>query len=311
MAEASLHWLKAQRPEWASIVDTLIRHNKATKLRQFLTKLPQFVYDGRLHGSFGPDTVTGRLASRLPNLQNIPSGDKYGIRKAFVAPPGKRLLVADYSQLEPRILAHYLIELYGDNSLRDAIYTGDIYTAIAIRCWPHLELLPDGRHPLRSQAKAILLGTNYGKTVAGLALQLSLPLEEAHQLYDDYFDAYPGIAEFQSWAVQYAQKHGGVRTLFGRFRALPDAKYANDERLEARAHRQAINSIIQGSAADLVMQAMINAPELLVLQVHDELVWEVPESTDDSVFRKSMLDVDLQVELDVSVHNVARWAEAK
>jgi DNA polymerase-1 len=322
-SEAALDWLwrKAQNPANKALLRNLLDLKKVTKYAQFLERLPEFVSGGRIYAGFGPDTGTGRLSSRNPNLQNIPSGDPYGIRSCFVAPAGKQLLVADFAALEPRILAHYLIALFGDHTLAEAIASGDLYSAIAIRTWPtelagitpsQLKEHPTKAH-YRGHAKAILLGTNYGKTVSGLAVQLGLDRKHAQRLYDDYFEAYPGIREFQNWAYKQAQR-GQLLTLLGRTRTFP----MHDEK---RAARQATNTIIQGSAADLVMAAMVAQAEVpgsrhrkLVLQIHDELVWELTDPSEAQPLVESMkhpLAVDLHIPLNVSWKLVPNWAEGK
>lgn len=332
-SEAALDWLyrKAQRPENKQLLKTLLELRKVTKLAQFLEKLPGFVDDaGYLHAAFGVDTGTGRLASRNPNLQNIPAGkaDRYGIRGCFVAPLRQRLLVADYSALEPRILAHWLITLFDDHTLAEALETGDLYAAVALRTWPdklkginadQVKEHPDpGIRQLRSFAKVIVLGTNYGKSVNGLAVQLDIAADAAQTLRDDYFRAYPGIPRFQRWAADCARATGRVYTLLGRYRELPEI-YAREEGIRAKAERQAVNSIIQGSAADIVMLAMqYQRPDYgvtLQLQVHDELVWRIPQDVNPESWVYSMQrpgeELGLQVPLKIDWHLVDAWSEAK
>lgn len=325
-SEASLDWLwrHAKKPENKLLLRTLLDLRKTTKLAQFLEKMPEFVHDGVLYASYGPDTGTGRLASRNPNLQNIPSVDKYGLRSCFVAPPGHKLLVADYAALEPRVLAHYLIKLFGDTTLRDAIETGDLYSAIAMKTWPdklagiRVEDIKEHPNPeikvLRGQAKAILLGTNYGKTVGGLAVQLGLSQDEAQTLYDDYFRAWPGIKAFQTWAYN-EFKQGRLRTLLGRTRKFPRGTTDGEK---ARAARQATNTVIQGSAADIVFAAMLRqdgVPGTLQMQIHDELVWRLDDSADPATLVECMehpfAGINLEVPLTVSWKLCNNWGEAK
>jgi DNA polymerase-1 len=327
-SEASLDWLwrKAKKPENKALLRCLLDLRKVTKFTQFLSKLPEFVHEGRIYASFGPDTGTGRLASRNPNLQNIPGGDPYGIRACFVAPMAHTLLVADFAALEPRILAHYLIVLFGDYSLHDAIESGDLYAAVACRTWPDKlrgitpKELKEHPNPeikkLRAIAKTIVLGTNYGKSPQGLAVQLGVSDEEGKILYDDYFRAYPGIRAFQEWA--YAQaKAENLRTLLGRTRLFPLGTSPGEV---GRAQRQATNTVIQGSAADVVFAAMVAQARYhqvgtLQMQIHDELVWRVPEQC---IGDTSLIDcmehpftVDLKIPLRVSYKYCSNWAEGK
>lgn len=331
--EASLDWLakRAAKPESKELINVLMGLRRVTKLSQFLTKLPSFVdQHGFLFASFGPDTGTGRLASRNPNLQNIPGAksDKYGIRSCFDAPPGYQLLVADYSSLEPRILAHYLIAEFGDHSLADAIAAGDVYAAIAKKTWPDklkdIEAASLKGHPslgkFRDYAKVILLGTNYGKGVPGLALQLELPVAQAQELYDDYFRAYPGIRGFQSLALENARKEGVARTLLGRTRPIANANSPREFE-QARAQRQATNTQIQGSAADVVFGAMIKQAPLaaatgakLQMQIHDELCLRIPHDVDPQPLIEAMehpFKQDLLVPLKVDWKLCDNWAEGK
>lgn len=326
--EASLDWLfrKSQRDENRALLRCLLDIRKVTKLAQFLAKLPDYVdASGYLRAGFGPDTGTGRLSSRNPNLQNLPgaANDKYGIRACFTAPPGMRLLVADYAALEPRVLAHWLIALFGDHSLAEALAAGDMYGAVAKTTWPDKlqgiepHEIKDHSDPeikkLRGYAKVVVLGTNYGKTASGMAVQLGISTEEAAELLAAYFRAYPGIRRIQKWAYEQLGV-GGVRTLLGRTRSIPRGA-TDGER--ARAERQATNTIVQGSAADVVFGAMIKQQNLggtLQLQVHDELVWRIPTGMDTRLLLHAMehpFKVDLLVPLPVEAKVVTNWSEAK
>lgn len=330
--EAALDWLlrKAQRPENKELLSLLMRLRKVLKLAQFLKKLPDFVHNGILYSSFGTDTGTGRLASRNPNLQNIPGAknDPYGIRKCFVAPPGHKLLVADYNSLELRILAHWLIAVFGDYSLARALGSGDVYGAAAKQTWPdrlhgvephELKEHPDPEiRKVRDHAKIIVLSSNYGKSVGGLALQLRVTEDEAEGMLGAYFRAYPGIPRFQQWAYDQLGR-GGIRTLCGRTRELDPG---DTEYTQAKATRVATNTIIQGSAADVVYGAMLKQRQpkgqvgVLQLQIHDELVWRVPKhqyarAQELITAMEHPFDTDLKVPLTVDWHLVNNWAEAK
>lgn len=324
-SEAAIDWLQrnAQHPPNKAMLTALIKHQRVVKLVQFLEKLDGMVApDGYLYAGFGPDTATGRLASRSPNLQNIPSNDPYGIRSCFVAPEGMKLLVSDFSALEPRILAHWLIEIFEDTSLAEALASDDLYGAVACKTWPaKLKGVAPGElknHPnsdirqLRNQAKIIVLSSNYGKTARSLAVQLGVADSVASQLLEDYFKAYPGIQQFQEWAYQQACTDG-IRTYLGRTREIPQGKTEYDI---AKSTRLATNTIIQGSAADIVYGAMVKSSHLetLQLQVHDELVWRIPEGSDPTPYLEAMIhpfSVDLRVPLKVDWHLVDNWRQAK
>ena len=577
-SEAALDWLvrNAKNPKNQATLRTLMELRKTTKLHQFLTKLPEFTHEGMLYASFGPDTGTGRLSSRNPNLQNIPGAknDPFGIRRCFTAPADHKLLVADYCvspdtliltsdlrwvradavsagdevigfdeegqgssgrkfrrtkvtgtqvvtkpgviilcsgdrqldcsanhmwlvrrgkhpfrwtradklvpgdqlafmvdpwgedksreggylagildgegwcsgtkvgfaqkpgvvldralaaaeklglpgslagrpadavqsfefsgnrtamralgvvrpqrlldksaslwegrrvwshstpvvtvlgvtsrgeqnyiaietdsktfiadgflshncALEPRILAHWLIALFDDHTLADAIASGDLYSAVACRTWPDklkgIEPREVKEHPnpevrkLRDFAKIIVLSSNYGKSVGGLALQLGVEAAVAGQMLGDYFRAYPGIQRFQGWAYDQLRSNG-VRTLLGRTR---DVAVGHTEYEVAKATRVATNTIIQGSAADVVFAAMVKQDRIrnhvgtLQLQVHDELVIRIPAHQYGKFSNRipevihameHPFDVELKVPLKVEWKLCNSWAEGK
>lgn len=327
--EAALTWLLAnsKRPDNQMLLRTLMEYRKVSRLTQFLDKLPKFVCkDGYLRACFKLETGTGRLASSNPNLQNIPAGeaDRYGIRSCFIAPAGERLLVADFAALEPRLLAHWLIVLWDDASLADAINSGDLYAAVAKATWPDQlqgiepREIKEHKDPkirqLRAYAKVIVLSTNYGKSIAGLAVQLGVPDVEAKRMRDDYFRAYPGIPRFQRWAADFGRAHGKVFTLLGRSRDLPGL-LSQDGSARSSAERQATNSVIQGSAADVVMMAMaaLLGVETLQLQVHDELVWRTGGAHTERLIAamENPAGIDLAMPLKVTYHLVDNWGEAK
>ena len=239
---------------------------------------------GRVHTTFGQATaVTGRLASLDPNLQNIPVRTAEGrrIREAFVAPPGSVIVSADYSQIELRIMAH----LSSDPALLRAFHEGaDIHRATAADIFgvPLAEVTTDQRRYI----KAVNFGLIYGMSAFGLAQQLGIERGAAQQFIEKYFQQYPGVAAYMRQTRDFAREHGYVETVFGRRLWLPDINAGGGPR-RAGAERAAINAPMQGTAADLVKLAMIAVRDWilaeglatkLVLQVHDELVLEVPES---------------------------------
>jgi DNA polymerase I len=264
----------------------LLEHRALTKLKSTYTdKLPQMVNPrtGRVHTTFSQATaVTGRLASLDPNLQNIPVRTAEGrrIREAFIAPPGHVVVSADYSQIELRIMAH----LSGDDALVAAFREGaDIHRATAAEIFA--VALSDVSSDQRRYIKAVNFGLIYGMGAFGLAQQLGIERAAAQQFIDKYFQRYPGVARYMQATRDFAREHGYVETVFGRRLWLPDIKAAGGPR-RSGAERAAINAPMQGTAADLVKLAMIavqgwidreRLATKLVLQVHDELVLEVPQ----------------------------------
>lgn len=264
----------------------LLEHRSLNKLKGTYTdKLPRMVNPatGRVHTSFSQAVAaTGRLASSDPNLQNIPIRTTEGrrIRSAFIAPPGHVLVSADYSQIELRIMAH----LSGDKGLLDAFAKGeDVHRATAAEIFgiTPLEVGADQRRA----AKVINFGLIYGMSAFGLARELGLERAAAANYMDRYFARYPGVARYMEETRQSARDKGYVETVFGRRLWLPEIKSSNVGRRQG-AERAAINAPMQGTAADLIKMAMIAVQRWLdekqlasrmVLQVHDELVLEVPE----------------------------------
>ncbi|MEZ5939703.1 MAG: DNA polymerase I, partial [Hyphomonadaceae bacterium] len=238
---------------------------------------------GRVHTSYSlAGAQTGRLASTDPNLQNIPVRTEEGrkIREAFVAEPGNVLVSADYSQIELRLLAH----VADIPSLRQAFLDGvDIHAMTASEMF---NTPVEGMDPMvRRQAKAINFGIIYGISAFGLARQLSIPREEASAYIKSYFQKFPGIRDYMDRYREYAREHGHVETIFGRKVWLPQIKSTNPAERNF-GERQAINAPLQGSAADIIKRAMVRMPQALktaklkarmLLQVHDELVFECPE----------------------------------
>ena len=264
----------------------LLEHRSLSKLKGTYTdKLPRMVNQatGRVHTHFSQATVvTGRLASSDPNLQNIPVRTEEGrrIRTAFIAPPEHCIVSADYSQIELRIMAH----LSGDERLLEAFAQGeDVHRATAGEIFgvTPLEVGPDQRRV----AKSINFGLIYGMGAFGLARQLGLERSAAQTYIERYFNRYPGVARYMEEAREMARQNGYVETAFGRRLWFPEIRSSNGNRRQG-AERAAINAPMQGSAADLIKMAMIAVQDWLeksalksrlVLQVHDELVLEVPD----------------------------------
>jgi len=267
------------------VVGLILEHRQISKLKgTYVDALPALVgSDGRLHTTYGQAVAaTGRLSSTDPNLQNIPIRSALGrrIRHAFVAPPGKLLLGADYSQQELRILAH----VSGDPGLKaDFAAHSDVHLAAAARV---LGLAPEQVGPReRSIAKMINYGIAYGLSDFGLADRLKIPREDAQRFIADYFTAYPGIRRYTVEIRMLARDQGFVTTLLGRRRYIPELTARNGA-LRSAGERMAINMPIQGTAADGMKIAMVRLDEVMrqrglrsrmLLQVHDELVFETDE----------------------------------
>ncbi|MEY6431220.1 DNA polymerase I [Thioalkalicoccus limnaeus] len=301
----------------------ILEHRRLAKLRSTYTdKLPQMVnaHTGRVHTSYHQAVAaTGRLSSSDPNLQNIPirSDEGRAIRRAFVPEPGRRLLAADYSQIELRIMAH----LSGDERLLAAFAAGqDIHRATAAEI---LGLAPEQvTGEQRRSAKAINFGLIYGMSAFGLARQLGIDRGAAQEYVDRYFARYPGVRAYMERTRAQARRDKYVETLFGRRLYLTDIDHSNQGR-RAGAERTAINAPLQGTAADVIKRAMIvvdgwierDAPPLrLIMQVHDELVFEVAEgfvAEASTRIREAMQQAaDLAVPLLVDIGVGANWDEA-
>jgi DNA polymerase-1 len=298
------------------IARMVLDYRQLTKLKStYVDALPALINPatGRLHTTFGQTgTATGRLSSANPNLQNIPIRTELGrgIRAAFIAEPGNLLLTADYSQIELRLLAHFS----GDSLLVEAYRRGDdIHTLTASQVFgvPPLMVTPDHRR----QAKVVNFGIVYGLSPFGLSQQLGIEPGEAKQFIEAYFGKYSGVRRFIDRTLEEARRDMKVRTLFGRVRPIPDINSKNANQ-RGFAERTAVNTPLQGTAADLIKVAMIRIDTALrerelksrmTLQVHDELVFEVPEAEIDimrSLVREHMekvheLEVPLQVEMGV------------
>ena len=305
---------------------TIVDWRTLSKLRSTYTEALQAAINpktGRVHTSFAMAVAqTGRLSSSDPNLQNIPVRTEEGrkIRQAFIADEGNVLVSADYSQIELRILAH----IADIPALKDAFREGlDIHAMTASEMFG----VPiEGMDPMvRRQAKAINFGIIYGISGFGLARQLGIPQGEASEYIKTYFKRFPGIRAYMDATKDFAKETGYVQTAFGRKIHLEAIKSKGPAK--AFAERQAINAPIQGSAADVIKRAMIRMPEALartglkarmLLQVHDELVFECPEAEADTLIRvaqdtmqgAAMPALNLSVPLVVEARAAKNWAEA-
>jgi DNA polymerase-1 len=265
----------------------IIEYRSIQKLKgTYVDALPQLVSPetGRIHATFNQTVAaTGRISSSDPNLQNIPirTPDGRRIREAFVAEPGHLLLSADYSQIELRVLAH----LSGDQTLIDTFRRGeDVHDRTAREVFGAFSAMPADEQ--RRVAKMVNYALLYGKTAFTLAKDIGVTKKEAEQFIDAYFARYPSVRSFIEGTIRKARETGHVRTLLGRLRRLPDLRAPNFQ-VRMEAERQAMNTPVQGSAADLIKKAMIDlSAELgrramksrLILQIHDELLLEVPEA---------------------------------
>jgi DNA polymerase-1 len=319
-SESVLQQLAEQGHELPRII---LEHRGLAKLKSTYTdKLPQMVspVTGRVHTSYHQAVAaTGRLSSSDPNLQNIPirSEDGRRIRRAFIPEDGYRMLAADYSQIELRIMAH----LSGDERLLAAFAAGlDIHRATAAEVWG---LAPEQvTSDQRRSAKAINFGLIYGMSAFGLARQLGIEREAAQEYVDLYFRRYTGVRAFMDSIREQARRDKYVETLFGRRLYLTDIDHSNQSR-RAGAERTAINAPMQGTAADIIKRAMIavdrwiqgEQPSVrMIMQVHDELVFEVAQDALESVgerVRKEMeLAAELRVPLVVELGIGSNWDEA-
>jgi DNA polymerase-1 len=277
--------------------------------------------DGRIHATFNQTVArTGRLSSDQPNLHNIPVRSEEGrlFRKAFVPAAGHRLLVADYNQIELRCIAH----LAGDPGLVEAFTSGrDIHNATAARVFG----VDPGEVSIeqRSKAKMVSYGLAYGMEAYGLAQRLGIATDEAAVILDAYFTAFPKVKAYMDATVAEARERGYTETLFGRRRPIPELSNPNF-RIRQAGERQAMNAGIQGLAADIFKVALVRIDEALtatqrrarvVLQVHDEVIVEVPFDECDEV-GPQVIDImrhaaELDVPLEVNVAWGDTWADAK
>ena len=297
----------------------VLDYRQLTKLKStYVDALPALIrpQSGRVHTTFGQTiAATGRLSSTNPNLQNIPIRTELGreIRAAFIADPGNVLLAADYSQIELRLLAHFS----KDKLLVEAYRRGDdIHTLTASQVFGVPPLMVTAEH--RRAAKVVNFGIVYGLSPFGLSQNLGIEPSEARKFIDAYFEKYAGVRRFIDATLEQARRDQKVKTLFGRIRPIPDINSKNAN-LRGFAERTAVNTPLQGTAADLIKLAMIRIDEeirkralksRMTLQVHDELVFEVPENEVDpmkSLVREYMenvhpLEVPLLVEMGVGLN---------
>jgi DNA polymerase-1 len=305
------------------IVEKVERWRELTKLAStYLDTLPLAIgADGRLHTTFQQtNTATGRLSSINPNLQNIPVRTETGreIRACFVAEPGNVLISVDYSQVELRVLAH----IAGDDVLKDIFRRGeDVHTETAAAVF---ETAPaDLTVAMRSKAKMVNYGIVYGLSAYGLADRLRISQEEAQEFIDRYLARFPAVAQFMADAVVQAEEHGYVSTLFGRRRQIPEIR-ARNWQTRKLGERLAVNTIIQGTAADIIKVAMVRCHDALaaagmgtrtILQIHDELLFEGPaeEAGDavDIIAREMVGAAEMDPPLVVDAGIGPNWLDAK
>ena len=320
----------AQDPDIETPIPSLIlEYRQLTKLvSTYLKSLAEDIHPdtGRIHASFNQTVAaTGRLSSSDPNLQNIPIRTDIGreIRRAFVAPEGHQLITADYSQIELRILAH----LSDDPALIEAFQAGeDIHRAVAAQI--NDVPLDEVTSEQRSGAKMVNFGIVYGVTPWGLARRLNIGNNEAAEIIDSYKARFANITSFLDECVHFAREHGYVKTMLGRRRPIRDIDDRNPQR-KALAERMAINSVVQGSAADLIKLAMIDLHGMIreakpdeplegtkmILQIHDELVFETPydhaKRAKDLIVERMEAAMELKVPLQVDAHVSSNWYDGK
>jgi DNA polymerase-1 len=315
----SLEKLRGQHP----IIEALLRYREVEKLRSTYGEslLAEVAGDGRIHATFNQTVArTGRLSSDQPNLHNIPIRSDEGreFRRAFIPAAGCRFLVADYNQIELRVIAH----LAEDPGLVEAFRAGiDIHNVTAARVFG----VPGGEVTLaqRSKAKMVSYGLAYGMESYGLAQRLAIPVDEATQILHAYFEAFPNVKAYMDRVVAEARSRGYTETLFGRRRQIPELQ-AGNYRIRQAGERQAMNAGIQGLAADIFKAALVRIhrrleatgmASRLVLQVHDEVILEVPpdeEAAAAEVVVEAMTGAaELSVPLEVHLSWGDTWAGAK
>ncbi|MCL2041696.1 MAG: DNA polymerase I [Bacteroidales bacterium] len=306
------------------IVEKILDYRSLSKLKStYADALPELInpHDGRVHTSYNQTvTATGRLSSTNPNLQNIPVRTELGreIRKAFIPRNDDfTLLAADYSQIELRIIAH----ISGDAAMKEDFINGiDIHTATASRVFN--VALDQVSREQRRMAKVVNFGIIYGISAFGLSERLGIGRKEAGGIIEQYLEKYSGIRTYMENQIAFARQHGYVETLMGRRRYLPDIE-ARNMNMRSFAERNAINAPIQGSAADLIKIAMIRIWDefqkqqltgKMVLQVHDELVFDIPKSEEETVTnivrQKMETALSLSVPLVVDISGGNNWLEA-
>jgi DNA polymerase-1 len=304
-------------------VEPLLRYREVEKLRSTYGEslLAEVGGDGRIHATFNQTVArTGRLSSDRPNLHNIPIRTAEGrrIRQAFIPSDGCRFMVADYNQIELRVIAH----LAQDPGLVEAFASGqDIHRATAARLFSVApEAVTVGQ---RSKAKMVSYGLAYGMEAYGLGQRLGIPAEEAADILDAYFKAFPSVRSYMERTVAEARDRGYTETLFGRRRQIPELSSGN-YRLRQAGERQAMNAGIQGLAADIFKVALVRLDRSLeeaglasrlVLQVHDEVILEVPPDEEEAAARLTLDAMQgacvLSVPLEVNLAWGDSWADAK
>jgi DNA polymerase-1 len=307
------------------IIPHILKYRELKKLKStYVDSLPALVNQrtGRIHTTFNQTiAATGRLSSLNPNLQNIPIRTERGrtVRKAFIAKDKDHLLYsADYSQIELRIIAHITEDPGMINAFKN---NEDIHSSTAAKVFG--VPLDNVSADMRRKAKAVNFGLAYGQSAFGLSQTLGIPRSESKEIIENYFEQFPGIKNYMSDTIAFAKENGYVETLLGRRRYLRDINSANHT-VRSQAERNAINSPIQGSAADMIKVAMINIHRVLrdekmaarmLLQVHDELIFELPRSEQDKLaeivteYMKNAIP-DLKVPIEVSSGFGNNWLEA-
>jgi DNA polymerase-1 len=317
--QATLEKLRGEHP----IIEHLLRYREVEKLRSTYGEglLAEVAKDGRIHATFNQTVArTGRLSSDAPNLHNIPVRSEEGkrFREAFVPAAGTEFLVADYNQIELRVIAH----LAEDPGLIEAFRTGeDIHNTTAARVFGVASDQVTGAQ--RSKAKMVSYGLAYGMEAYGLAQRLAIPVAEAQEILDAYFLAFPSVKAFMELTVEQARARGYTETAFGRRRKIPELS-SSQRNIRMAGERQAMNAPIQGLAADIFKVALVHLDAAideqgleskLILQVHDEVILEVPPQERD-IAEKVVLAAmsgafDLRVPLEVNLSRGSTWAAAK
>ena len=316
---ATLERLRGEHP----VIEKILSYREVEKLRSTYGEglLASVGPEDRIRATFKQTVArTGRLSSDAPNLHNIPVRTEAGraFRKAFIPAEGFSLLVADYNQIELRCIAH----LAEDPGLIAAFEAGDdVHTAVAAQVW---NLKPDQvDSETRSRAKMVSYGLAYGMEAYGLAQRLDIPRGEAEEILNSFFTAFPAVREYMDRSIEEARKKGYTETLFGRRRRIPELSSSNFNVRQA-GERQAMNSAIQGLAADIFKVALIRIDKhieensllsRLILQVHDEVILEVPPEEKDDALKKvpeiMQNAFDLRVDLEVNMSFGSTWADAK
>ncbi|MEZ5343413.1 MAG: DNA polymerase [Acidimicrobiales bacterium] len=305
------------------IIELLLRYREVEKLRSTYGEslLASVEDDGRIHATFNQLVArTGRLSSENPNLHNIPVRTELGrsFRTVFVPRPGSRLLVADYNQIELRCIAH----LAQDPGLIEAFTSGtDVHAAVAGRVFGVDPA--EVSYEQRSKAKMVSYGLAYGMEAFGLAQRLGIRVSEAAEILDAYFAGFPAVRSYMDATVTEARNRGYTETLFGRRRPIPEL-LSDNPRVRQAGERQAMNSGIQGLAADIFKVALLRLDarltseglkSALILQVHDEVLLDVPtdeEAVAEAAVREELMGAfDMSVPLEVNLSFGATWADAK